>query len=215
MAFNRHWFFESANPHGNVVFNFTQAPIDALTAFARGYQLAGQALAQRLASATGYADYEGYPILFLYRHALELYLKAIVYRGASLLGLLAKSSPDTSGLLRRHELGRLIPAVRAIFKEMDWDFQGSSVASFAEFERLVHALDDVDPRSYAFRYPVDTEGAAHLPKHFVVNVIAFARNMDKVLGYLDGAASGIRENWDTAAEAAYELQQLLAETSEA
>jgi hypothetical protein len=54
-------------------------------------------------------------------------------------------------------------------------------------------------------------GSVTIVKHFVVNVVAFADNMDRLLDYLDGAATGIRENWDTAAEASYELQQLLDE----
>lgn len=54
-----------------------------------GYREAGKVLADRIAAANGYADYDGYPILYLYRHSLELHLKAIVYHGAALLGLIA------------------------------------------------------------------------------------------------------------------------------
>ena len=114
-----HHFFDYDDPHGNIVFNFTGRPIEDLTAFALGYQQAAHSLAGRLAQSRGYADYEGYPVLFLYRHSLELYLKAIVYRGAMLLGLVAERRPDTRDLFERHELVRLLPAIRAIFKEMD------------------------------------------------------------------------------------------------
>jgi hypothetical protein len=70
-----HRIFLSEHFHGNVVFNFTVRPIRDLTAFALGYREAGQTLAAKMAAARGYADYDGYPILYLYRHALlELYL---------------------------------------------------------------------------------------------------------------------------------------------
>ncbi len=210
-----HHFFDYGDPHGNVVFNFTGRPIEDLTTFALGYQQAAHTLAARLGQSRGYADYEGYPVLFLYRHSLELYLKAIVYRGAMLLGLVAEERPDTRGLFDRHELVRLLPAVRAIFKEMDWDFEGSGVASFADFEGFIRAMDSIDPRSYAFRYPMNRCGEADLPHHFVVNVVAFAEKMDRLLQLLDGAATGIQENWEAAAESAYELRRLLAENEEA
>jgi len=207
-----HHFFDYDDPHGNIVFNFTGRPIEDLTAFALGYQQAAHSLAGRLAQSRGYADYEGYPVLFLYRHSLELYLKAIVYRGAMLLGLVAERRPDTRDLFERHELVRLLPAIRAIFKEMDGDFEGSGVASFADFEGFIRAMDSIDPRSYAFRYPMNRSGEAYLPHHFVVNVVAFAEKMDRLLQFLDGAVTGIQENWEVAAESAYELRQFLAES---
>lgn len=37
-----------------------------------------------------YNSLEGCPIIFVYRHALELYLKAIVIRGAAIMQLMAK-----------------------------------------------------------------------------------------------------------------------------
>ncbi|MFQ5926113.1 MAG: hypothetical protein ACE5MH_01620 [Terriglobia bacterium] len=203
-----HHFFQSTNFHGNVVFNFTGQPILDLTAFALGYHMAGQALAARMAASRGYADYEGYPILFLYRHALELYLKAIVYRAAMLLKLVSEEQVDTRQLFQRHKLVRLLPAIRAIFNEMDWDFEGSGLASFDDFASFIRDLDSVDPGSYAFRYPVNRSGEAHLPHHFVVNVVSFAQRMDILLRFLEGGATGIEEHWTAAAESRYELQQL-------
>ena len=85
-------FLGSSDGHGNVVFNFQGSPVGDLSAFAHGYHEAAKVLAERLHAAAGYADYEGYPILFLYRHALELYLKAVVYRGAMLLHLVSEAT---------------------------------------------------------------------------------------------------------------------------
>ncbi len=60
--------------HGNVVFNWRGNPIDDLVAYANGYRLAARSLAASFREQGAYADYEGYPILFLCRHAIELFL---------------------------------------------------------------------------------------------------------------------------------------------
>jgi hypothetical protein len=206
-----HRYFIPNHHHGNVVFNFTARPIDDLTAFALGYRKSGRSLATNIAASHGYADYDGYPILFLYRHALELYLKAVVYRGARLIGLVSQKTIDTNRLFERHDLSRLLPAIRAIFSQMGWDFEGSGLDSFDDFSDLIQSIDSIDPDSSAFRYPVNRTGAASLPQHFVVNVVEFSFSMERLLNFLEGAAIGINENWQAEAEATYELQQLTAE----
>jgi hypothetical protein len=206
-----HRFFTPNHHHGNVVFNFTPLPIDGLTAFALGYRQAGRTLATNIAASNGYADYDGYPILFLYRHALELYLKAVVYRGARLMGLVSQEDIDTNRLFERHDLSRLLPAIQAIFRQMGWDFEGSGLDSYDDFSDFIRSIDSIDPGSYAFRYPVNRAGAANLPQHFVVNVVEFSQSIEGLLNFLEGAAIGIDENWQAEAEAKYELQQLAAE----
>ena len=203
-----HHIFNSPHEHGNVVFNFRRRAIDDLMAFAFGYSKAGHALAARFAAARGYGDYEGYPILFLYRHALELYLKAIVYRSAKLLKLVSQENVNTDYLFHRHDLTRWLPAIQAISKQMKWNFEGSGVASYEDFANFIHTLDSVDSGSYAFRYPINRSGEAHLPHHFVVNVVLFAERMDGLLQFLNGAAAQIDEHWEAEAETSHELERL-------
>jgi hypothetical protein len=203
-------FFQSENKHGNVVFNFRGGAINDLRAFAEGYHMAGMALVRKMASSPGYRDYEGYPILFLYRHALELYLKEIVYRGAKLLGLISDEQINTEKLFTSHELTVLLTPVEAIFEGVGWkwDFEISGLKSFEEFAALVQEIEKIDPHSYCFRYPVDRSGDASLPKHFVVYVVNFGRKIDPILELLDGAVMGLEHEWDIAAEAACYLQEM-------
>jgi hypothetical protein len=197
----------------DVVFNFRGRAIDDLSAFAAGYHEAGKTLISKMESAPGYRDYEGYPILFLYRHALELYLKAIVYRGAQLLGLISDEKPNTEKLLTNHKLIRLLPTIEAIFRavEWKWDFEVSGLKSFDDFADLIREIEKIDPQSYCFRYPVNTTGEAALSKHFVVNVVNFEKKMDSVLDLLSGAVTGLQERWDDTAEVMYLLQEVLKE----
>ena len=204
-------FVNVPSPHGNVVFNFNYDPIGDLTAFALGYREAANHLATEFARSGYSPDYAGYPILYLYRHSLELYLKAIVYRGARLMDLLGKTKPEVSKLFKHHRLLTLIPPVRAIFHAMQWNFafEGSEVASFAEFEHFVRMLDSIDSGSYSFRYPINRGRQAILQHHLTINIPNFAKIMDPLLSLLEGAAMAIDEAFDIAAEAAHELQEYL------
>lgn len=208
-----HSFFESNYYHGNVVFNFRGRAINDLSVFAAGYHEAGRSLGSKMESSPGYRDYEGYPILFLYRHALELYLKAIVYRGAQLLGLISDEKLNTEKLWKNHELTVLLPAVEAIFKAMEWEwnFGVSGLKSFDDFRCFIREIEKVDPQSYCFRYPVDRTGEASLPKHFILNVINFGKKMDPVLELLSGAVTGLEERWNATAEVVYVLQAMFKE----
>jgi hypothetical protein len=206
-----HWVFQSENWHGNVVFNFRHDPIDDLAPFAAGYHEAGKRLAGILAASTGYRDFDGYPILFLYRQALELYMKAIVYRGAQLLGLLDMGTLDTSKLLKVHRLSLLLPGVKAVFDGVawTWDPKTAGVSTFEEFAELVRGIEELDPDSYNFRYPTNTKGQATLNHHTIVSPIGFSRNMDPILELLDAAVTGLSEEFDAAAEARFELQSVI------
>ena len=163
---NIHPFFKAKHGHGNVRFNLIERdPIDELSIYALGYHIAGKTLVEKLESNRGYGDYEAYPIFFLYRHSLELYLKAIVYRGARLLGMISNDTIDTNKLLTKHGLSMWLPAIKAIFKRLEWekDFGIPSIRKFEDFANLVNGIEKIDPLSYNFRYPVNTKGEAALP----------------------------------------------------
>ena len=199
--------FESKGIHGNVVFNFTGRPIEDLAAFADGYHKAGRHLAADLASSV-YGDYEGYPILFLYRHALELYLKAVVYQGGLLVGVISgKKIDDVPGLFRCHELDKLLRPLESIFKALDWDFAGTDLKSFEDFAQVIKTIQAVDPSSYVFRYPITPKREVYFPPGFIVNVVSFAHHMDAILEFLSDAANGIPEQLREDEQARYKLEQ--------
>jgi hypothetical protein len=205
-----HWVFQSRNPHGNVVFNFHRNAIDDLAPFAEGYHQAGKRLAGMLEASSGYRDFDGYPILFLYRHALELYMKAIVYRGAQLLQLLDIEKLDTSKLFKHHRPSLFLPGVKAVFDGIgwNWDTKTIGISNFEDFRELVKGIEELDPESYNFRYPTDTKGQAALSHHTVVNAIGLSRNMDPILDLLAAAVLGLHEEFIVTAEAKFELQNI-------
>ncbi|MGO9122475.1 MAG: hypothetical protein ACLQPD_33280 [Desulfomonilaceae bacterium] len=206
-----HWVFQSEDWYGNVVFNFRHDPISDLAAFAAGYHEAGKRLCRTFVSSGHYRDFDGYPILFLYRHSLELYMKAIVYRGAQLLHLLDITRLDTSKLFKVHRLSALLPGIKIIFDGVGWTWETDvpGMRTFQEFSELVEGIEELDPASYTFRYPTDTQGHAALGHHTRINCLAFARNLDPILELLDGAVTGLTEEFDATAEAKFELQSIV------
>lgn len=206
-----HRVFRGDNARGNVVFNFLGDPIDDLAAFARGYHDAGRLLAHEMASAQGYRDFDGYPILYIYRHALELYLKAVVYRGAQLVHLLDVGHIDTSKLFQSHRLSSLLPALTAVLESLDrkGDFETPRLQSYDELADLVRGVDEIDPDSFAFRYPITKGQGPAIERHTVLNAVAFAEHLDPVLDLLDGAVTGLDEEFDASAEARHEIEQLI------
>jgi hypothetical protein len=158
----------------------------------------------------GYRDYEGYPILFLYRHSLELYIKAIIYKGTNLLWLKNRTKYNRNCLWENHHLSDFLPILKKIFEATidEWQGEPDGFRSFDDFARLVKGIEDVDPNSYCFRYPVNRKGKPAHEEHLLVNVIHFAKKMDPVLDMLDAAVTYIDETWQLSAEVEYFLQEL-------
>ena len=190
---------------GNVGFHASESPTVQLGAFALGYRDAARILVNHF-SADGHSDYEGYPILYLYRHVIELYLKALVFRGASFLGLLARSRPETKRLFQHHEFRRLVPPLRTIFATMEWDLDEAGFGSFDEFEGFLNTLDELDAGSDTFRYPLDRAGAIATSSGQTINVIVFAQVCDPLLDYLEGAVDIVDEDWKTTAELQHDMR---------
>lgn len=102
---------------------------------ARAYKLAGDATVEK-ASQAGDLSYElAYPILFLYRHAIELYLKLIVRPDNPNHGLTALA--DQFCILVNQRLNQTVP---------DW------------VRKRLGEFSEVDPNSQAFRYARDRQG---------------------------------------------------------
>lgn len=207
-------WFQNGSARGNVVFNFLHDPSSEFGVFAEGYHDAGQKLVREWRETPVNdddvflsADYHGYPILFLYRHALELSLKAVVFQGAIALRLGQQNNIDTTRLFRDHRLMIWVRPVATIVRSVGWRFEHSEIGSFEHFERLVRGIEEIDPLSYNFRYPVNKDGDGALPHHSVVNVLELAHQLDVLIPLLLGAADGLNDCSDQLAEAEDELRR--------
>jgi hypothetical protein len=116
-------------------------------------------------------DQVGLAIFFLQRHCVELALKELLdYHGVGLQGI---NSP--------HSLVALWYACQDVVGA------GSEGWKFLEKEggELVELLDDADPGSYTFRYPVDNKGV-ELKRPEFIDLDALATHVDDLVSAIDG-----------------------------
>lgn len=204
-------FFSREHFHGNVVLNFMRFPKGELAAYGRSYHEAAQLLVKHMAS-THYRDPDACPIVFLYRHAVELYLKSIIHWGNSLLQLNGKPIVHHQNIFTEHRLGVLLKSVKPIlqFRKSLNNWGDLHFGCFRDVEKVIEELEEFDPRSYSFRYPIDTTGKkATLPHHFLFNVIAFGDKFDHLVRILDWLSMMIYQDFQSQAEAYHELQQMV------
>lgn len=153
--------------------------------YAEAYHRAAKEQARALAENPVYDPLDACPVVFLYRHATELYLKGVLRAGESLMYLEGRQPTFDASTFKKHQLSPLLTPLRELFKEMDWASSYEEIASFVE------RLDRMDSGSFSFRYPVDTNENNALPESFVIDVLAFARAADSCLEILYNASYSI------------------------
>ena len=149
-----------------------------------GYKEAGDTLVNSVANRGGSADSLIFPIVFLYRHYIELRLKSLLQEGHLLLAREYKPNPE-------HKLSKLWRKVRRILIEI-WPDENEN--DLEEFDSLVAQFEQVDPRSTTFRYPKDLDGNNSVK---IQSPIINLKNIKDVIGsmaiILEGSAAGISE----------------------
>lgn len=184
--------FDAGGPSGNVVLNWSQAPRAEFELYASAFCRAARELTRSFDAKQGHSDSDACPIVFLYRHATELYLKAAVIRGSLLFLAEGSQPPFSDKCLAQHRLEPLLRAFDQICTKAGWS-DTSSQAFLQELEELILQLEEVDPHSFAFRYPANKKGERSLPHHSAFNVIQFARRIDPIMDLLAGATTGLQE----------------------
>lgn len=186
----------------NVSLNFRPDPSDEFYSYGDAYHRAARVLFKRQFRRGTRHDFDVLPVAFLYRHAAELFLKAIVRRGNRMLALDGKppiAVHDT------HQLALLLDDVRPIFRMMgwSWDTKKRGLRNFANFRRRIKDLesDDVlgtdDKSGDMWRYPIrKRDGSAHFPKGFGFDVRVFVSRFDLLIRMLAGAAIGLDMEYD-------------------
>ncbi|OGC04431.1 hypothetical protein A2276_08675 [candidate division WOR-1 bacterium RIFOXYA12_FULL_43_27] len=190
--------------HGNVVLNFRKDSLSEFGAYAEAYHEAGKLLVCRLDESEGYSDIQACPIVFLYRHALELYIKGIIIDGNNILSLLGKTPVVDTNDLGKHDLLPLIPAIKQVFTAIGWLTENKGTKEVEEVVEIIKCFNGLDSNSFSFRYPVNKKGLSILSENFILNVVEFAKKADPVFDLLDGAIVGLSEEWQTRADNAYE-----------
>lgn len=200
---------------GRVTLNWSGDPLQDLDWIAESYQSVAHDRLTSFKASGGInsgEEFLAYPIVFLYRQAFELRLKAIVFAGAVLLrdeGEVPMSLKDVMS----HELVPLFEEVDRILRRLmsdaeAWDLDEPNLRTRSDFKRIVSEFDAFDKGSYAFRYSVKKDGVTpSLEKYFEFDLFVFSETMDFVLGALAYTPELIRETMQWRWESAYEAQQ--------
>jgi len=173
---NRPLFHATGDPNGDVVIGRGQPDWHH---FAHGYQAAAKELVAQLSGRGRIIEAACLPILFLYRHSVELRLKALLID----LGELADSPEATE---KEH---RLTPLWRKV-RQQTLAYDRSQDSPWLDrAESLISELERLDPHSYSFRYPVGNDKVPLIAFGETINIEHFADVMEELDVVLDGAAA--------------------------
>jgi hypothetical protein len=182
-------FYNTISDANDFIISFRPNSQQDFGVFAKGYTRAASNLAEQILEKPHFPDYEAYPVVFLYRHAFELYLKGFYYR-AALITFFKNNQPLDNNGIYDHKLTPLANIFQKICKALFPSDQAllqlaNKVQVFAtEFEQIDH-------NSFAYRYPIDKKGNPSTKHHQVVNLFALHKSMQELLGELEVVDFGL------------------------
>ncbi len=155
---------------------------DHIWAYATGYKEAADVLVAKALEKRYHLDTFVYPILFLYRHYLELRMKELIKSGNSAISKPVRVPND-------HRLDNLWGVCRRILLEV-WPDGDEYLRST---DKCIREFSKIDPTSEAFRYSRLRRGQKSLQGVTHINLRKIRDVMEEVSALLDGASYGIDE----------------------
>ena len=177
--------------------------------FGKVYHHAAKQALARLRRKKALDGKDACPVIFLYRHAVELYLKSIIIVGRTLFLLSGRPEPQLNGeLYQTHRLDHLLNAVTTVLKPLGIrpPSKIAGLGSYADLRKIVGELSKIGERSYTFRYPVDTTGAASVPRGTTLEMERFGVLFDALLSFLAQCNSFLESRWDAMVDAHTEAE---------
>ncbi len=171
----------------NACLNWHWDPFDP---YSRGYRKAADILATYVVKNHRDQDMLVYPILFLYRHYIELKLKEITHYGSMLL-------EGSKGIPQGHDLNELWLEARKVLERIEPEVP---IEDLDNFESGLNQLVKMDRFSTAFRYPEDKKGKPSLPQVYHINIRNVQEVMARLCSFLDACTSHIDHLRDCQAE---------------
>jgi hypothetical protein len=179
-------FIETAGLSG-VMLNWYGEAVEKLEPYAKAYHSAAQLLIEK-SSGEQLGDIGACPVVFLYRPSLELYLKAILILGLSILRLDGVPFRTVEEILnQRHNLPGLWKEFETLCGLLDWEWE-------TEYEAcgdIIMELHEKDPGSFCFRYPITMSGDPALEQDFRFDLQNFCARMDEALELLERVGCGV------------------------
>ncbi|TSJ44344.1 hypothetical protein FO440_09250 [Mucilaginibacter corticis] len=166
--------------------------------YADGYKIAADRLIKICISerelGRGDIDVLIYPIVFNYRHYIELRLKEII------IGLRYCSGHENVKF-DSHNLKTLWDELIILYDDFR---EENDEEDFRNAERLIHEFDKNDPNSMSFRYPTDKKGNLISIEKINLNIRNFGEVMERLAFFLD-SLSDVTENYKSLTDDTHEF----------
>lgn len=164
----------AGHPHGRMVLMMS------------GYKRAADLMVEHATAHPAQRDTLVFPVIFNYRHFLELSLKYLIWT----YGRTVEIDP----IWNSHDLGKLWTRLKKVLDRYGSADDDGSTAAVAQ---IVAEFATVDPDSFSNRYPVDTKGRPIALVHEHLDLAALAEVMDGVDGFFTGC-DGYLDNLQSA-----------------
>ena len=129
-------------------------------------------------------DYLVFPVVFLYRHYIELRLKEIILLGRKLDG-------SRAGPPKHHRIDELWKLARAIVESDSAEKEDLSIV-----EACIGEFAHIDPSSESFRYPRDKAGKTSISSEQLhINVRHLQETAARLASFLDGCTEYLYIQW--------------------
>ncbi|MCA9023549.1 MAG: hypothetical protein KDA74_25550 [Planctomycetaceae bacterium] len=141
--------------------------------YAQGYFFAGDRLIESIRHKRCDLDVLIYPVVYVYRHGIELSLKYLAERIPVLLG---HSGEFTWG----HELLQNWRQVRELLVQTRTDYPGErsiKEKTLRWVDGVLRQFAELDPGGVTFRYPTDSKGKNRLIRRSHVNYMNFYKDV--------------------------------------
>ena len=191
-------FTNGENSNMNACVGDNGGPYD-LFDYGRGFFDGGHAIVKSAQDYVVPVDLAVYPAAFSYRHAIELYLKHLVFA----LNLILESG-DT--FKKNHKMMELWKDVVELNDKAKADLVEQEAVDRAG--ELIGHFDAFDPTGQVFRYPEDIKGNRHLAEHKLINVEVlreYMRELQDILERWVDRAADYRD-WQLEERAAYGVE---------
>jgi hypothetical protein len=153
-----------------------------------GYRQAALYLVEYLCDKGSRQGFLIYPIIYLYRHHIELTLKSIIRTAYSLLATGKSSDP-----LTQHDLSKLWTLARPLLNAVS-EIADNSAFPLDDLEGIdsyIRQMHEHDPDGQRFRYPTTRKGTPSLRSGLSsINIRDLSNALEKLADYLEGT-----DNW--------------------
>lgn len=167
---------------------------DNFELYALGYKEAADYLVAQVNETGRHQDILVFPICFLYRQYIELRLKEVIRSGRRLLG-------EPGDFPQHHKIQHLWDCAVSILKKVfDEEIEPPDLLSIAS--HVVAEFSKLDPDSFAFRYPVDKQGANPLEGLTHINLRRVAEYVSAFAEVMEAGSMAISVYMDQRSEMA-------------